>query len=108
MTDKITNEIIVKEYSPEYKTSIVTLLGHLLKGLNETERMELFEWRYERNPYQKKPIIFLAFSGDLLVGFRAYLIQYFSVSDKIVTVISPADTIIHPEYRRRGLNIYVK
>ena len=103
MTDKITSEINVKEYSPKHKASIIALLGYLLKGLNETERMELFEWRYERNPYQKKPIIFLAFSGDLLVGFRAYIIQYFFISDKKITVISPADTIIHPEYRRRGL-----
>lgn len=103
MKDEITNEIIVKEYSSEYKTSIITLLSNLLKGLNETERTKLFEWRYERNPYQNKPIIFLAFSGDLLVGFRAYLIQYFCISGKQITVISPADTIIHPEYRRRGL-----
>ena len=74
-----------------------------MEGFSESERIELFEWRYERNPYQNKPLIFLAFSGDILVGFRAYLIQYFLISDKKITVISPADTIIHPEYRRRGI-----
>jgi hypothetical protein len=45
----------------------------------------------------------LAFSENLLVGFRAYLLQYFCLSGKQITVISPADTIIHPDYRRRGL-----
>jgi hypothetical protein len=74
-----------------------------LEGFSESERTELFEWRYEKNPYQNKPLIFLAFSGDILVGFRAYLIQYFLISDKKVTIISPADTIIHPEFRRRGI-----
>lgn len=103
MTDKVTSEIIVKEYSPEYKDSVITLLSYLLEGLNETERMKLFEWRYERNPYQNKPLILLAFSENLLVGFRAYLVQYFCISGKQLTVISPADTIIHPDYRRRGL-----
>lgn len=103
MIDKITSEISVKEYLPEYKDSVITLLGHLLKDLNERERTELFEWRYERNPYQKKQIMLLAFSENLLVGFRAYLIQYFCISGKQITVISPADTIIHPDYRRLGL-----
>lgn len=103
MANSILSKINVKEYSKENKSSIINLLGYLLKGSSEFERTELFEWRYERNPYNKKPLIFLAFSGDILVGFRAYLIQYFLISDKKLTVISPADTIIHPEYRRLGV-----
>lgn len=103
MIDKNKSEISVKEYLPEYKDSVITLLDHLLKDLNKRERTDLFEWRYERNPYQKKPIMLLAFSENLLVGFRAYLIQYFCISGKQITVISPADTIIHPDFRRRGL-----
>lgn len=103
MVNNISNDISIRDYSKDDKTSIINLLGYLLEGFGESERMELFEWRYERNPYQNKPIIFLAFSGDILVGFRAYLIQYFLIADKKITVISPADTIIHPEYRRRGI-----
>jgi len=103
MENTIINNINIRDYSKDDKASIISLLGYLLNGFSESERMELFEWRYERNPYQNKPLIFLAFSGDILVGFRAYLIQYFIISDKKITVISPADTIIHPEYRRRGI-----
>ena len=103
MENNIINNINIRDYSKDDKASIISLLSYLLNGFSESERMELFEWRYERNPYQNKPIIILAFSGDILVGFRAYLIQYFLISDKKMTVISPADTIIHPEYRRRGI-----
>jgi hypothetical protein len=98
------NNISIKDYSKDDKVSIINLLGYLMKGFSESEIIELFEWRYERNPYNSQPIIILAFSGDTLVGFRAYLIQYFVISDKKMTVISPADTIIHPEYRRRGIH----
>ena len=98
-----TNKITIKEYSEEDKSSIINLLGYLLHGVNEMGRTELFEWRYEKNPYQKKVLIFLAFSGNLLVGFRAYLVQYFFILEKKITVISPADTIVHPDYRRRGI-----
>ena len=98
------NNISIKDYSKDDKASIINLLGYLMKGFSELEIIELFEWRYERNPYNTKPIIILAFSGDTLVGFRAYLIQYFIISNKKMTVISPADTIIHPEYRRRGIH----
>lgn len=103
MANHILNNISIRGYSKEDKSSIIELLRYLLKGFSESERTELFEWRYERNPYNNKPLIFLAFSGDTLVGFRAYLIQYFLISDKKITVISPADTIVHPEYRRRGI-----
>lgn len=98
-----TDKIIIKEYSKEDKNSIINLLGYLLHGSNERERIELFNWRYEENPYKKKDLIFLAYSGSVLVGFRAYLVQYFFILDKKLTVISPADTIVHPDYRRRGI-----
>lgn len=97
------NNINVREYSKADKPAIINLLSYLLKGFTESERMDLFEWRYERNPYQNKPLMLLAFSENILVGFRAYLIQYFCISGIKITVISPADTIIHPEYRRCGL-----
>jgi len=104
MVNNMINNISIKDYSKDDKASIINLLGYLMKGFSESEIIELFEWRYERNPYNSKPIIILAFSGDTLVGFRAYLIQYFIISNKKMTVISPADTIIHPEYRRRGIH----
>jgi len=103
MNNNIKDKIKVKEFSKEDKASIIEILSYLLEGLNEAQRTELFEWRYEKNPYQNKPLILLAYSENLLVGFRAYLVQYFAINEKKITVISPADTIIHPDYRRRGI-----
>jgi len=97
------NNIRIKEYSEEDKNAIINLLGYLLTDIDEIEREKIFVWRYEENPYQKKFLIILAYSGNLLVGFRAHLVQYFLIFDKKLAVISPADTIIHPDFRRRGI-----
>ena len=70
MVNNISNDISIRDYSKDDKASIINLLGFLLEGFGESERKELFEWRYERNPYQNKPIIFLAFSKETWLSSR--------------------------------------
>ena len=72
-------------------------------GLDEVDRLIRFEWRYIKNPYKDRPFIYVALDGDKIVGFRAFVCQLFIIDGKEYKVLSPADAIINPEYRRRGI-----
>lgn len=90
------------KYSPTYKPGVIKLLTGMWSEFGNTGRYELFKWRYEDNPYEK-PIIFLALDKQVVIGFRAFISQVFIKEDKEFIVFSPSDTIIHHEYRRKGL-----
>jgi GNAT superfamily N-acetyltransferase len=73
------------------------------QDLNNDGIKELFEWRYEQNPYQNYPCIYLAIDGIRVVGMRAYVIQLFQFREINYYIFSPADLIVHPDYRRKGI-----
>jgi GNAT superfamily N-acetyltransferase len=98
--ERITYTII--KYSPTYKPAIIDLLKGMWSEYGERGRYELFQWRYEENPY-KRPVIFLALDKDKIIGFRAFISQVFIKHEKEYFVFSPSDTYIHREYRRRGI-----
>ena len=93
----------IVKYSPEYKESLLGLLKIMWKDLKESEVREQFEWRYERNPYHHSPYIYLAVVDAKVVGFRAFVLQLFTLKKSIYQVFSPADAIVHPDYRRKGI-----
>jgi hypothetical protein len=99
-TEKCTYPII--KYSSEYKAGAIDLIKSMWKEFDERKRQELFQWRYEKNPYEK-PIIFLTRDNDKIIGFRAFISQVFLKHDKEYFVFSPSDTFIHREYRRKGI-----
>jgi len=90
-------------YKSNYKQSIVSILQDMWQGLDESEIRQRFEWRYEQNPHQKTPCIYLAVDGERLAGFRAFVQQIFQFRNNKYYVLSPADVIVHPDYRRQGI-----
>lgn len=91
------------KYSPDYKQQLLAFLKFKWADLDEKQREELFKWRYEQNPYSDKPIIYLAIDSNIIVGFRAFVPQLFIYKDSFVQILSPADAIVHPDYRRKGI-----
>ncbi len=91
------------KYNPAYKTQLVQFLEYMWEELDENERRERFEWRYENNPYSEEPFIYLALGDDKVVGVRAFVVQEFIYKGNVIKTLSPADVIIHPDYRRKGL-----
>ncbi len=89
-------------YSSLYKPAIIDLLKGMWAEYGESGRYELFQWRYENNPY-KKPVIFLATENNNVIGFRAFISQIFIKNEKEYFVFSPSDTYIHREHRRKGI-----
>ncbi len=91
-------------FSDKYKTSLIRLLGYMWKDLSENQIKKKFEWRYELNPFQKKAYICLAIDEtDNVVGFRAFVVQEFCLKNEKIKIFNPADAIIHPEHRRKGI-----
>jgi hypothetical protein len=91
------------EYSQNYKIPVIKLFSELWPHLNEKKRLRFFEWRYEGKPYDIKPIIFIAKINNKIIGFRSCLPQLFVYGTKKYFVYSPADTIVHKDYRAQGL-----
>lgn len=96
-------QITLTKYRKEHKQDLVKFLAYFYNSLDYMERQRLFEWRYESNPYLKSPFIYLAFDEEKIIGFRAFVIQKFTIKDNHFFLGTPADAVVHPQYRRQGL-----
>jgi hypothetical protein len=99
----LNSEIKYEHYKEENKNSLLNLLSQMWVNLSASERKDLFEWRYEKNPHQDRPYVYLALDGDRVAGFRAFVVQVFLLRGKEYFVYSPADAIVDINYRRRGI-----
>ncbi len=64
------------------------------------------EWKYIKNPIiNKKPTVFGAIHENTgkLVGIRPFLACNVVLGDKMFKAAQPGDTVVHPEYRGKGL-----
>lgn len=89
-------------YNKSHKEEVIELLPNLWRK-TVAESKELFEWKYEQNPFTSEPFCFVALNENKVVGFRGYLIQEFLFDEKKGRIAALADTITHPEYRRMGM-----
>ncbi|WP_158056596.1 GNAT family N-acetyltransferase [Halorussus halophilus] len=64
---------------------------------------EWFAWKYEQNPYVSDlPIHVAEYEGEI-VGARPLLAFRLRVGDSTQIALQPADTMVHPDHRGRGL-----
>lgn len=91
------------KYKPTYKSAILKLLALIWKGMSPEEIQQKFEWRYEKNPYSNNIYIYLAFNGWQVVGIRALVVQLIRLGKVEYKVFTPADAIVHPDFRRMGI-----
>jgi GNAT superfamily N-acetyltransferase len=97
-------EFHIIKYSTGYKEAALELLCHLWTHLSKEDQKIYFEWRYEQNPYCDKPYIYLALKEKKVIGFRAFVLQPFvSSATGRLNAFTPADSIVHPAYRGKGL-----
>ncbi|WP_224270655.1 GNAT family N-acetyltransferase [Haloprofundus salinisoli] len=64
---------------------------------------EWFEWKYVENPYVDHVPIFVAERDGEIVGARPFLVLPLRGPDATGIAFQPADTMVHPDHRRRGL-----
>lgn len=95
-------EFSYEKYSPKYKGQVIKLLDNLWR-FNDDEKLDYFKWKFEDNPYTEDVEGYIALDGDKVVAFRGYMIQPMRVNDFEFLNAQLADTVTHPDYRRRGL-----
>jgi Acetyltransferase (GNAT) domain len=91
-------------YQPDLKGQVIELQTHLWSpslALNG----DYFEWKFERNPYMDKPLIYLAMLDGRVVGMRSFFAVKWQVGipARTVTCLYADDAVIAPGHRNHGV-----
>lgn len=98
-------EIKIVPYTDAFRLRALELLQLLWSHLPKEEHSRLFDWRYRNKPGQSGPPIYLAMKGETVVGFKAFVEHPFLLgSNELIRTYTPADAIVHPDFRRRGVS----
>ena len=62
-----------------------------------------FDWKYATNPYVSNPPVFIAERDGEIVGARPFMVFRIRGGETTRLALQPADTMVHPDHRRRGL-----
>lgn len=94
----------LRNYQDEFFPEVAGLLQYLWGGTLE-KNMSFFKWKYAENPYTANTLGIVCLSGSSVVGFRSFYPSRWEIGsrDNTVSMLSPTDTVIHPEHRRMGL-----
>ena len=90
------------EFNDREKGEFLELMSTSLS----THSIDWLEWKYIKNPLvDGQPTVFGAIhnSSGKLVGIRPFLACNVAFGDKILKAAQPGDTVVHPDYRGRGL-----
>jgi GNAT superfamily N-acetyltransferase len=93
----------LSSYSSEDVDGILEILSFLWGADKESNR-NYFSWKHQANPLLKKPVGIVAKYEGQVVGFGALIPAEWRMGDRKFMVILGADTVVHPEHRRKGLN----
>ena len=94
----------IRVYDHVYREQTLNLLGKLWAPSQEINTAYL-DWKYFSNPYNSRPMIFLIYYQDQIVGVRSLCASLWQVSgcQRHFYCLSDADTYIVPDHRRKGL-----
>ena len=86
----------------EYSKDIPEIIDLIHLGLSDKNTEASFLWKHFDNPFGKS-LGLLACDQKKIVGVRMFMFWEFIRDNEIVKAIRPVDTIIHPDYRGKGL-----
>jgi hypothetical protein len=91
-------------YRDEFLEPVVRMQKYLWTGSFE-ENLSFFKWKYEENPNSERPLGFVALYRSVPVGFKSLYPTRWEIDNgkNSVLMLSPTDTVIHPDHRRKGL-----
>ncbi len=98
------NRYEIIKYNPSLKEEVLKLHTHSWSS-DLSLNVAYLEWKYERNPYLKEPIIFLATSEGKVVGMRGAFATKWQMGKAGQTFLAlyVDDLVIDPEHRNGGL-----
>lgn len=85
-----------------YLADIPNIVELIKLGLSGKNTVDSFLWKHSENPFGKS-FGLLACDEDKIVGVRMFMFWEFRKDEKLGKAIRPVDTIIHPDYRGKGL-----
>jgi len=103
----MSDEYSVTRYSPEHRSSVISLWGRVFHQRPEASARYL-AWKYEANPYIADPLMALVFLGDELVAMRGMVGTCWSDRAGKTTILPAAeDLAVDKNHRGRGLFLKV-
>jgi len=73
-------------------------------SFGQTMPAELWDWKYVKNPLSSQDSeVVVAVDRGKIIGARPFLLSKMWIGDKIVTTAQHCDTMVHPDYRNRGI-----
>ncbi|WP_254768547.1 GNAT family N-acetyltransferase [Salinilacihabitans rarus] len=90
---------VIRPYEARDREGFLDLYDLVLGDRND----EWFRWKYEENPYADHvPIVLATFEGEV-VGTKPCFALELRAGDRRLRGFQPADVMVHPDHRRRGL-----
>jgi GNAT superfamily N-acetyltransferase len=86
-------------YSNESEAELIALQNFVLK---KEGKLELWHWKNELNPYASG-ITAIAKDAGRIIGSYTVVPICISLAGRSVLVGQPTDTVVHPDYQRKGL-----
>ncbi|MFU8869842.1 GNAT family N-acetyltransferase [Natronococcus sp.] len=94
------SRVTIRQFEPGDREAFLSLYERVF---DRGRSPAWFRWKYEDNPYADHvPIVVAEDDGDL-VGCRSLFAQEMRGHGTVRTAYQPCDTMVHPDYRRRGL-----
>lgn len=94
----------IVRYRPEFRDGVLKLLESLW-GANPDLNAACLEWKYQRNPYQSEPLLYLALDRGRAVGMRGFCGAKWvvGVGQEEFCIPMACDLVVAPDHRNRGL-----
>ena len=93
-------EYVIRKYRPGDVEGIMELDRVVWE---RDRRPAWFMWKYVRNPYVEEVPVFVAERDGQIVGARPLMAFQIRSGEQTRTALQPADTMVHPDHRQRGL-----
>jgi len=97
-------EYEIVKYRPELKEQVVELQKELWSS-DASRNRRFLEWKYEKNPYFREPLIYVALHRGQAIGMRGFhgVKLEAGTPSRAFPVLAAGDALIAPAHRDRGL-----
>jgi GNAT superfamily N-acetyltransferase len=89
----------IRPYEPADRDGFLALYERVFGDASR----EWFSWKYEENPAVDHVPMIVAVADGRVVGTKPCVAFRMRVGDSVEVALQPADVMVHPDHRRRGL-----
>lgn len=94
------NDYRIRHYQPTDRDGFLSLYATVME---DAKGEDWFDWKYADNPYIDHVPMFVASYQGNIVGARPLFALPVVITGKPEVALQPADAMVHPDHRRRGL-----